>query len=102
MEPVIASKAPFIDEQAEFVVKRARNISSDDVTALIDWVTTQGQALVGVKAPAAAAATGAPSEEPAAPAVATSEAQEDKPDEADTEVVSSTEAAAAAETKKAK
>ncbi|KOO21382.1 receptor expression-enhancing protein 1-like protein [Chrysochromulina tobinii] len=74
IEPAIESKAPYIDEKTEFVVKRVRNISADDLTQLIDWVTVQGQAVVGIKV------ADAPAKKTAAPAA---EKQEDKPDEAE-------------------
>ena len=72
IEPAIESKAPYIDEKTEFVVKRVRNISADDLTKLIDWVTVQGQAVVGIKV------ADAPAKKAAVPAA---EKQEDKPDE---------------------
>ena len=74
IEPAIESKAPYIDEKTEFVVKRVRNISADDLTKLIDWVTVQGQAVVGIKV------ADAPAKKAAVPAA---EKQEDKPDEAE-------------------
>ena len=92
LEPLIASKSDFIDEQAELVLKKARNISADDLTQLIDWVSTKGQALTGVST-GASSATKSTASTPAA-----DEVQDEKPEEP--EVVSSTEAEPA-ETKKA-
>jgi len=116
LEPMIASKSEFIDEQADFVLKRTKNLSADDLTLLIDLVTTKGREIVGgvkpAASPPAAAAPAAPAAAPKAPppsddaqheapAAPADEAQQEKPEDPDTEVVESTEAEEE-ETKKGK
>ena len=36
-----------IDEHAEKLVERARNVSADDLNKLIDWVAVKGQKMAG-------------------------------------------------------